>query len=103
MVSESIVQRLRTSKQSSDAADRERGWKAGEEWAREFAEACELGRLERHGLGNGATIRDADEFAELVQSDVESIFDDDEELTPAYVNGFAEGAVQVWLEAKDLI
>jgi hypothetical protein len=117
-ISESIVERLRKSKQISDEAFFAEGKQHGRMWAENHAETVQLERLEQShdpwsgwqfsGGGSAA----AEKFYFIIEPasrDYGAARDfwlhhfDEAVPEPAYIDGFAEGAMEVWTEAKDQV
>ena len=121
-----VVARLRASKIAADSEGYQAGFSKGEKWASEDAEVHELRRLEKlkatvqywddwfeiNGTNAYASHEllyseiagyerpdrsEAAEFFDYVGANEEDMYD------PAYVRGFAEGALSVWDDVKEQI
>ena len=113
-----VIDRLRASAQQAEGEDHERGFAAGQEWAKSQATAAQLRRLAKarepgtdwyftdESLSPPADVlfiniildnldnRDAQDFwSDEVGEDVT--------ITPCFVQGFAEGAMAVWERVVD--
>jgi hypothetical protein len=121
---EDVVERLRKSRRESDSEQYRSGRQAGKLWASDWADAVQLKRIERlhdtlrHGLSYDWDwwFTSTDQrfvprsFAEEIEPDNEYrefwqvISDTDpDNLSDEFVKGVAEGALDVWLEVKDLL
>lgn len=120
-----VIQRLRASKQESDAESYKDGFCVGEEWAKSAASALELKRLQRcRDRSRDWTFetdeRDAWGACEWLyfqihpendhdRREAEGFWDevldtnDDRRFEPAFLQGFANGALNVWCEAKSQV
>jgi len=124
---EDVIQRLRASKLEGDSEAKQGGREAGREWATHTAEAGELTRLERYVKDcrevdpfimteddgyRGAhvfvhvVVPEAKDDRDLMRETLEILFDtagQDEPPMDEFVQGFADGALDVWGEVKDKI
>jgi len=127
----SVVERLRASKRQGETADHQAGYNLGKRWAEQSAEASELQHLEelRDGLeaqpqddwddyfseqegsayGTGENLffamnPEADADRQAAKDFWESVAGDSlqQAANPrAFLKGFAEGALDLWLSVKD--
>jgi hypothetical protein len=115
---DSVVARLRASKAKEGEREQADGREAGQEWARTAAEWRELGRVATYvhwgvtqeedypttlvqlimGVGDRREI-DAGDERDLWRQ----LHDREEEPDPAWVEGFVEGAAEVWNEVADKV
>ena len=122
MSTDDVVVRLRASREKEESADSAAGRKAGVEWAQRRATAKQLEVLEKSqdpvhdwyfGVGSSA-YSEAEQFYFLIAPDDKGdrsaacLFWDRElgddaldKADAAFVQGFAEGAVEVWAEVSD--
>ena len=115
---EEAIARLRESKKVHISQERESGMQAGRHWALQNAEYGELYNLaeRRECSMNWETYFSSETrtvainaFFSIIkpegsQYSTRELFGVEEEVvTPAYVQGFAEGALQAWNEVKDRI
>lgn len=104
---ETVIARLRASREETKKYDRETGLKAGREWAKNYATYDQLKRL-RTGWDNLRNL-DCDfhreNFYAILEVDCnvakECFGDANAEPTSEYVSGFFEGAVALFDEVKD--
>ncbi len=115
-----VVARLRASKRSLQSDRSKAGFAQGKAWAENYAEAVELERLEKQIHAQEHTSFDwnnayssGENFAFVIAPEDDgdrevaerfwSVFDRGPELSgdPGFVNGFAEGAMEVWDRVKD--
>lgn len=119
---EDVVQRLRASKMASDSDTRKAGREAGREWAANEAAAEELQRLqacfdrEQHHdrvfiVPDGNAFCGAECLVFVIRPELgndrqdaadfwESALGDQDTPTDEFVQGFAEGALQLWAEVE---
>jgi hypothetical protein len=109
-----LISRLRSSLAASNQNAREEGKEAGIEWATESAEAAELIRIEQQysefdffkselpasDVLFGIIDPYAAEDGESGKSFWEDITGSANQLEDTFVNGFVEGAMQVWSSVK---
>ncbi len=121
---EDVIQRLRASDLEAQSEQARSGHEAGQEWAKGTAEATELRRLakymensENQGTFSGYKDQEAAQlFYDAVMlpsgessewSDVTDFWEDtlglsaDDYRNSDFVDGFAEGALEVWREVQD--
>ena len=118
-----VVKRLRDSKARGQEAAKSEGFAAGQTWARDKAEAAELQALENAydpvygwGFGSpGSAYSDAEAFFFMISPESDRDRRAAEEFwetilgeqsariaySDDFVQGFAEGAMDVWDEVKD--
>ena len=122
---EDVIQRLRVSRAKTDEQSDEEGREAGQGWAKDFAEAIELERLEKTKLACGydwgklfdPRMSDCNpqvDFVHWIRPEAkddsnavesfweEALGDDDRDKAddPGFVFAFIEGALEVWGEVK---
>jgi hypothetical protein len=115
---ERVVERLRASKLREDEAEQIAGREAGQEWAQATAEYGELRRVanyEHWGVTRdedypstlASLILNVDDWREIDASDVRDLWqqlrDREDEPDAAWVEGFVEGATEVWDEVADKV
>jgi hypothetical protein len=112
---DSVVARLRASKMRQDEVEMAAGRKAGQRWAREWAEYGELERVATYDDHMGedpavllaCLIFDVPSPGDLYQSDVQELWDRlrgrRDEPPSAWIEGFVEGATEVWGEVAEKI
>lgn len=124
---ESVIDRLRASAREEDDQDTKAGRDAGQRWAKQSAEAVELRRLEtaidpqlEGGWGfvdsEYSAYHSAEAFVFIIDPDNEGVRGvvglfwqgqvDEEKYaleypSSAFVQGFAEGAMEVWQQVKE--
>lgn len=117
-----VIQRLRASNQENEAQSYKEGFKAGQEWAKDYAEAADLKKLskfreplsshewELQFVNDDYNPPVSDRFIKIVWPDA----DEDAEFWAGaigedfvyqaddgeFVHGFADGALNVWDEVK---
>lgn len=124
---DAVVQRLRDSKKQAGTQELLAGKEAGREWAEEKAEAKELDRLSRfvggletdgdvRGLSNGSAWGTGEQLYFALSPEDDGNRDEAasfweaafgvgscDDLTDEHLQGFVEGALEVWDQAKDLL
>ena len=106
MNTEQVVERLRASYEETKSADQEEGHTTGVSWASETAEAAELMWLDQDGSADALHVwRVSDSpFEDYDNSEFWEIAGGLESRPPlAYIEGFVEGAVEVWEKVKDQV
>jgi hypothetical protein len=115
---EKVIERLRASKAREDETDRNYGRRCGQKWARNAAEYGELKRVATFQHWNetpeedcaGTLVRlimGVDDIREIDRSDKRDLWqqlhDGENEPDPAWIDGFVEGATEVWDEVADKV
>jgi hypothetical protein len=115
-----VIERLRASKAAEEGELTAAGRMAGQRWARDWAEYGALKRVATFPLWGGhdlpevayagqlaCLITDVDDIRELDRSDVRDLWqqlhDREEEPDPAWIEGFVEGATEVWDEVANKV
>ena len=119
-----VIVRMRALKRTGVSGDRSRGREAGTNWAKDFADPSQLERLDEliNGVDEEYFAHDPDQesppaerfYYEVVEPDHvgralaalewwrRNLRDSGDELPPAsYIQGFAEGAMEVWEQVRD--